>query len=409
MHSLLKIAWRNIWRNRRRTTITIVSVVLSVFFTLVMRSIQLGSYENMISAGIKQVGNLQIQGKGYWDSHSINDALVYDSTLKAKVKSIRLIKETAPRLESFALGSYGEQTKGVFVIGMIPEQQDSILHLSRRLIKGVYPTANDSSILVATKLANFLGVDVGDTLVILGQGYQGITAAGKYPVGGIIKLLSPMENSTMIFMPIKCATRLFSPYEPNLVTSVAVMTENISQTKKVEEQLKTAIMDQQQATIMRWEDMLEIILQQIEADNAGGVIIAGILYIIIAMGIFGTVLMGTLERRKEFSILISVGMQRSKLALMVILESLMTGLTGVVAGIVLTCPIIRYYHLHPIPMPGEMGDMMAQYNIEPVMPFSDGFQMFVNQGTVVFILSVLAALYPVATIFALKIQDAIRS
>jgi ABC-type lipoprotein release transport system permease subunit len=409
MHSLLKIAWRNIWRNRRRTTITIVSVVLSVFFTLVMRSMQLGSYENMISAGIKQVGNMQIQGKGYWDSHSINDALVYDSTLKAKVKSIRLIRETAPKFESFALGSYGEQTKGVFVTGMIPEQQDSILHLSRRLIKGAYPTANDSCILVATKLANFLGVDVGDTVVILGQGYQGITAAGKYPVGGIIKLLSPIENGTMIFMPIKCASRLFSPYEPNLVTSVAVMIENNSLTKKVEKELKTTISDHQQATIMRWDDMLEIMLQQIEADNAGGVIIAGILYIIIAMGIFGTVLMGTLERRKEFSILISVGMQRSKLALMVMLESLMTGLTGVAAGLALTWPIIRYYHLHPILMPGEMGDMMAQYNIEPVMPFSDGIQMFINQGVVVFILSVLAALYPVATIFALKIQDAIRS
>ncbi len=409
MNSLLKIAWRNIWRNRRRTTITIVSVVLSVFITLVMRSMQFGSYENMISAGIKQAGNMQIQGKGYWDSHSINDALVYDSTLKAKVKSVSLIRETAPKLESFALGSYGEQTKGVFVTGMVPEQQDSILHLSRRVIKGEYPSANDSSVLVANKLANFLGVDVGDTLVILGQGYQGITAAGKFPVGGIVKLLSPIENGTMIFMPIKCATRLFSPYEPNLVTSVAVMLENNVQTGKVEKELKTRILDYQQATIMRWEDMLEIMLQQIEADNAGGVIIAGILYIIIAMGIFGTVLMGTLERRKEFAILISVGMYRSKLALMVMLESLMTGLAGVVAGIVLTWPIIRYYHLHPIPMSGELGDMMAQYNIEPVMPFSDGFQIFVNQGIVVFILSVLAALYPVATVFALKIQDAIRS
>ncbi|MCK9410706.1 MAG: FtsX-like permease family protein [Prolixibacteraceae bacterium] len=409
MNSLLKIAWRNIWRNRRRTTITIVSVVLSVFLTLLMRSVQLGSYENMIDAGIRQVGNMQLQGQGYWDSHSINDALVYDSTLKAKVESIRQIRGTAPKLESFALGSYGDQTKGVFVTGMVPEQQDSILHLSRRLIKGVYPTSNDNCILVATRLASFFGVDVGDTLVILGQGYQGITAAGKFPVGGIIKLLSPVENGTMIFMPIKCAARLFSPYEPNLVTSVAVLTGNISQTKKVEEQLKTAIMDHRQVTIMRWDQMLEIMLQQIKADNAGGVIVAGILYIIIAMGIFGTVLMGTLERRKEFSILISIGMHRTKLALVVMMESLMTGISGVATGIVLTLPIIRYYHLHPIPMSGEMGDMMAQYNIEPVMPFSDGIQMFVNQGIVVFILSVLAALYPVATVFALKIQDAIRS
>ncbi|MCK9641074.1 MAG: ABC transporter permease [Prolixibacteraceae bacterium] len=409
MTSLLKIAWRNIWRNRRRTTITIVSVILSVFLTLLMRSMQLGSYENMINAGIRQVGNLQIQGKGYWDSHSINDALVYDSTLKAKVKSLKLIRETAPKLESFALGSYGEQTKGVFVTGMVPEQQDSILHLSRRLIKGEYPASDDSCVIVATKLAAFLGIDVGDTLVILGQGYQGITAAGKFSVRGIIKLLSPMENGTMIFMPIKCATRLFSPYEPNLVTSVAVMTEDISLTKKVEDQLKAIIKDHQQATIMRWDEMLEIMLQQIEADNAGGVIIAGILYIIIAMGIFGTVLMGTLERRKEFAILVSIGMHRSKLALVVILESLMTGLSGVVGGIIITWPIIRHYHLNPILMPGEMGEMMAQYNIEPVMPFSDGFLMFVNQGIVVFILSLLAALYPVATVFALKIQDAIRS
>jgi ABC-type lipoprotein release transport system permease subunit len=322
MKTLIKIAWRNLWRNKKRTFITTSSILLAVFLAMFMRSMQIGSYDNMILAGITEVGYIQLHDSGYWDNRSINRSFIYSETLKEKIKKVKNVSSLTPRLETFALGSYGEQTKGVMLIGTDPEIENNQTHLANKIVKGRYLNKNDNGILVAEKLSKYLKVDVNDTLVLLGQGFQGITAAGKYRIVGILHFPSPQMDNQMVYMSLSNAQDLISPYVPDILSSVSIMLHKPSRLEQTINELKISLGDEYE--VISWRKMLTEIVQAIQSDNAGGIIMLAILYIIIAFGIFGTVLMMTMERRKEFAVMVAIGMRRGKLAKVVLSETIFT-------------------------------------------------------------------------------------
>jgi len=160
--------------------------------------------------------------------------------------------------------------------------------------------------------------------------------------------------------------------------------------------------------VITWRTVLSEMVQTIQGDNAGGIIMLLILYIVVGFGIFGTVLMMTLERRREFAVMVSVGMRRGKLSLVILLETLVIGLLGVLCGIIVSLPFLIYLHLNPIPVSGEIADMMIQYNMVPAIPFSLKGYIFFNQGITVLILALAASLYPILIISRFKVLNALR-
>ena len=406
MNTLIKIAWRNLWRNKRRTLITAGSVFLAVVLSLFTRSMQMGTYGMMIDASVKEVGYIQVHDSGFWNNQSINNSFVYTEEIKSKITEIETIKQAIPRLESFALGSFGEQTKGLLIQGIDPEKEDPRKIISEKLKDGRFITADDQGIILAEGLAKFLKIGVNDTLVILGQGYQGITVANIFSVAGIVKYGAPQINNTLMYMGIKTAQETFAPYHPNLVTSVVIDLEDADDKQETINQLQNILGGDFE--IMGWDDMLTEVVQQIESDNAGGIVMLAILYIIVAFGILGTILMMTMERRKEFAIMVSVGMRREKLSVVVITETILIGLLGVIIGILVSVPFLNYLHLNPIPMTGEMANMMNEFNIEPVIPFAVDSFVFTNQGIAVLIITLLVAIYPLAFVNRFKILKAMR-
>lgn len=407
METLFIIAWRSLWRNKRRTLITTASVFLAVFLALFMRSMQIGSYEIMIDSAVNEVGHLQVHDSGYWDSKSINDSFIYSKSLKDKIKNIDNIKTITPKLETFALGSYREMTKGFLVQGIVPDTEDARKRISNKLIEGRFLTENDDGIVLAEGLASYFKINVNDTLVLIGQGYQGISAVGIFPVVGILKYPIPKLNNFLAYMSLKKVQEIFAPYHPNLISALVIDLNNQNNLDKDANKIQALMGSEYE--VMSWSTMLPEIVQQIEGDNIGGIIMLAILYLIVAFGIFGTVLMMTMERRKEFAIMIAVGMHRWKLAIVVCFETIMIGLMGVISGIIICFPFLKYLYNNPIPLTGEMADMMLEYNIEPIMPFSLETFIFTNQGMTIFILATLAALYPIIFVIRFKLLKAMRS
>ena len=154
--------------------------------------------------------------------------------------------------------------------------------------------------------------------------------------------------------------------------------------------------------------MLSDMLQSIELDNVSGLVMLMILYIIVAFGIFSTVLMMTVERRRQFAVMISVGMQRHKLIATSIFESVLIAVLGIFAGLILTTPVLYYLYINPIPLSGEMAAMYESFNIEPVITFSLDKTIFIGQSLIVLLLSMLSALYPVIYIFKFNVLNALR-
>ena len=426
MNTLFKIAWRNLWRNKKRSFITITSIFMAVLLSIFMRSMQLGSYQNMTKAGISQVGYMQVQGKDYWENQSLNKAIVFSNDLKEKITQVPNVKNQTARLQTYSLASSGEKTKGVLVNGVIPDQENEHNGLAKKLVWGEYLQQNEDGILIAQDLARYLNiikVDIetiysadsvetkiehisllNDTLTLIGSGYQGITAAGIYPVRGILKFPTPQENSSLVYMTLQNAQYTYSPYVPNLVTSIAIDIEDKDKLEDTKLALKSVLGDKYD--VMLWSEMLKELVQSIQSDNVGGIVMLGILYMIVGFGLLGTILMITMERRREMAVMVSVGLQRSRLAIILTIESIILGILGVIVGIIISYPFVYYLFLHPIPLEGEMAEMMASYNMEPVIPFSMDLSIFYNQALTIFILAMLIALYPLITAFRLKLISA---
>jgi ABC-type lipoprotein release transport system permease subunit len=405
MNEYLKIAWRNIWRNRRRTLITIASVLFAVFLALVMRSMQTGSYARMVESAVKSsTGYIQLHKQGYWEEKSIDRSFVFGPYLDSAIRSNGNVTLTVPRLESFALVSSGGQTKGAAVIGTDPMLEDMASGLSGRVVAGEYITPGDRGLLISAGLASYLGVTANDTVILLGQGYHGVTAAGAYPVTGILEFIQPDMNNQLIYLPLALSQELYDA--PQRLTSLSLMLKDPDHMKRTRDEL--AAIYPEGLEVMTWNEMLVGLVQGIESDNISGLFMLGILYLVVGFGILGTILMMTMERRREFGVMIAVGMRRARLAVIVFLETIMIGIIGILSGVAVSLPVIYYFFLNPIPLTGEAAEAVLEYNMEPVMPFAFEPGYFIAQSTVVFIITLLALIYPLTVIGRLRIVNAMK-
>ena len=405
MKTYLLLAWRNLWRNKRRTLIASASVFFAVLLALVMRSMQEGSYDYMIDASVSMyTGYIQIHKDEYWDKRSIDKSMEVSEEVVDNLKAIENVTLITPRLESFSLISFGNATKVASIIGIDPEQENRMTKLKEKLIRGNYLTENSNGLLLSEGLAELLKVDVGDSVVIYGQGYHGVTAADRVPIEGIVKFKLPDLNKTMVYLSMTYAQWLFSA--PDRITTLSIMINHIDNQQIVYDKVND--MFDEKYEVMSWAEMMPELVQSIEIDNAGGIIMLGILYVIIGFGIFGTVMMMTAERTKEFGILISIGMKKGRLAFISFLESLFLTFIGVAAGVIVSIPLLYYFNQNPIELTGEMAEMILSYGLEPILPFRFAPNIFMDQFITVFVIALISVLYPLLFIRRLKPVEAMR-
>lgn len=400
------MAWRNLWRKPWRTVITSGSVFFGVVFTAFMTSMQYGSYESMIDNVVKfYSGYMQVFTEDYNENKTINNTFELNDSLLSIIESEKEITFYTPRLEYFTLTSSQELTKGAVVIGVDPESENKVTNLEKWVSDGEYLEEDDNGVLVAVDLAKYLNIGVGDTLVLYGQGYHGVMAAGLFPVKGILRFPSPELNKQFVYMELNNCQAFFSA--PNRLTSLVIMVEDHyhlpAALKHLKKEIKSPYM------VMSWAELQPELVSMIEGDRAGGVVMKGILYMIITFGIFGTILMMISERSRELGVMIAIGMQRFRLGSILFLETLYMGILGAFAGILVSIPITYYYYLNPIPLTGDAGQTMIDMGIEPFMYFSMQPEVFYTQGITVFIITLVIALFPIYKSFTLKLTKALRA
>lgn len=370
-----------------------------------MRSLQHGVYDNMIENIVGYyTGYGQVHKAGFWKEKSLDNTLADSQELRDKIVNSRGVNGIVPRLESFALSSFEDKTKGVIVTGIDPEAETNVIDLEEKLSSGRYFGSAEQSCIVSAGLAEYLDIEENDTLVLLGQGYHGVSAAGKFAVNGIAKFGSPDMNNNMVFLPLNAAQVLYGA--ENRLTSYILLSGSPKGISATTANLQSVLGDEYES--MDWKQMLPELIQIIEVDNLGGLIALGILYLIIGCGIFGTILMMTTERLYEYGVLISVGLKRWKLVLITLVESIFVSFLGVIAGIIFSIPVLFYFYHNPIHLGRDLGDFMEKYDIEPVLNFSLNPEIFWTQGLYVLIISIIINIYPIQKIFKLKVVEALR-
>jgi len=403
----LKLAWRNIWRNRRRTLITTSAIVFAVIASVFMQSMNRGSHEMILDNMLRfNTGYIQIQDYRFESEPSLDNSFAYDAALEKTVfeKHAR-IESVIPRIETFMLAANDYSTRGAIVSGIEIEKEHAFNKLKERLIEGEFKPEGQTAVL-GEGLASRLQLGVGDDVVLLGQGRFGMSASGIFEISGIVENPIRELNNQIIYLPLEEAQYLLSA--EGYITALLINPEKDRHTGSVTSSLRNEF-EGSELVVLPWPELLPELIELFEFDLATPRLLTVILYMVIGFGFFGTILTMTMERLREFGVLLSVGMRREKLALVVFLETFFISVIGVITGIVAAWSLIFYFHMNPIELTGDAAQATIDMGFDPILPMSFAADQFYTQGFFVFLIAMLVFMFPLIKILRLNILDAARS
>lgn len=381
------------------------SIFFAVILSVLASSLKEGVFNNLVKNLVSfYTGYIQIHNSGYWKEQTMEHLLTQSSEIENSIQKVKNITYYTPRLESFSLVSSGEITKGCLVIGIVPESENMITGLKKKLIEGTYLEEKDNAVLLSQGLAKRLKCKINDTIILIGQGYQGATAAGKYRIKGILKLGAPDLNDKSLYLPLIATQTLFSA--ENKITAYILSVHQSNRLNESTSQLKKLIGKDYE--VMSWEEMMPEIKQHIETDTNNMKYITGILYMLISFGIFGTFLMMMIERKYEMGLLIAIGMKKSMLISTIIIESVLCVLIGCLTGLTASIPLVYYLNRFPLKIGGETAKAYEKFGFEAIFPTSTDPSIFLNQGIVILAIGVLLTSYPVYKIIRLNPVTAMK-
>lgn len=402
---ILHFAWKNLWRNKTRTLITVSAIFFAVILSTLAASLKQGVFDNLVKNVVSfYTGYIQVHKLGYQDEQILDNGFQKSALLENKFTSFNNVSFFAPRLESFALASSQNITKGSLVVGISPRSENRITLLKNKLVSGNFLNENDECVLVAEGLAKTLQLKTGDTIVLIGQGYHGSTAAGKYRIKGVLHFGSPQLNERILYMSLPAAQELFSA--KGLLTSYILSIKNEKELGHTANNLRNSIGKEYE--LLTWEQLLPEIKQHITTDSNNMKVVQGILYLLICFGIFSTMLMMLMERRFEMGMLVAIGMKKTRLSWLFVIESVLTVMMGCFAGLLASIPLVYYLNRHPLRLGGETAKAYERFGFEAIFPASTNSSIFLSQVLVVVVIGLLLSFYPVFKIAGLRPVTAMK-
>jgi len=333
MATYIKLAWRNLWRNRRRSFITITAIMFAVLAAVFMQSINRGSYEVMIDRMVSfNTGYIQVQDYRYDDEASLDNSFYYDDELREKILNADgRIEKIVPRIETFMLAANDQSTRGAVVFGVDIEKEHQFNEIKNTLTEGRFFGQGEQAAVLGKGLANRLQLSVGDTLALIGQGRFGMSASGLFEITGLIEHpIRDMDNQ-VVYLPLDMAQWLLSA--EGYVTKIMVNPYTERQTSPVAASLANSL-DNSELKVYTWPELMPEILELMELDLAVPRLLTVVLYVVIGFGFFGTILTMTMERLREFGVLLSIGMKRINLSVVILIETIFFSFIGVIAGLI---------------------------------------------------------------------------
>ena len=342
------IAWRNLWRNRRRTLFTVGSIAFACLLLMFSRSLQLGSYRGMIDAATDLVsGHAQLQHRDFFDDPKLEYRIGDAGELLRRVEAIPGVERAAPRAQAFALLSVDERGFGAEVLGVLPAAEEAISSLPGALTEGRYLSGGDEAFIGAT-LARNLGASTGDELVILGSGPEGGVAALAVTLVGIFETGQAELDRGLVQVPLDVFQEGF--YLEDEVHQIALKLDGLGALDEVSASIRSQLPEE--VALLTWQTLMPDVVQGIALDRVSARMFYGILTLVVLFSIVNTFVMTVFERTREFGMLMAIGMRPWRLILMLQMEALWLAALGGLLGCLLGIPMLAWLIVVGIPMEG---------------------------------------------------------
>ena len=404
----LRLAWRNLWRHKRRTWLTTTAMIFSNVLLVFMISLQFGSYDMMINNTLQAFsGHIQVQHEEYKDNPRLRRSIPAVVPLADELRSTLPAARIAARGAGFALVSSEQRSLGVQIIGVEPEYEPSVSTLPGLVKEGQFlQDSNAPEIVIGRVLARNLKVTVGDELTLLGSGRDGSFAAGVVTISGIFDSGSSDMDRNFAEVPLHYFQDTFAMRDHG--NSIVVAVDDLRAVPEALATVENIIKGEDSLTALDWSQLQPGLKQAIQADLTSAWFMYGLLIILVAFSVLNTQLMSVLERTREFGVITALGIKPRKLASLVMLETALMALLGLVIGLAIGWMIASYLNTTGFHYPG-MEEMADKFNLpDRVYPSVTFFSMILGPG-VVFIFSLLAAVYPSLRLFRLQPVEAMRA
>lgn len=328
---ILHLAWRNLFRQRRRTLLT----MLTMWGGFVLSSFSIawsdGTYNRIIEAFTRtRLGHIQIHSDGYTKRPSINRSLPNYRNLGAELARTPGVDGWSPRLLSSALVAVGAKTTAAGVMGIDPELESEATQLDRRLAEGRLPAAGLSGEAALDQgLALRLGARLGDEVVLVSQAADGSIANDAYAVVGLVDSGGGSVFENTLYLSLEDAQELFAL--PDAAHEIVVIAQSLRSVADLTQRLQTG-MANRGLEISPWQEFAKAFYVAMEADKKGTWITLGIILLIVAISVLNTVLMNVLERTREYGVMRAIGTRPGLLFGLVVLETTMMAIIASVFG-----------------------------------------------------------------------------
>jgi ABC-type lipoprotein release transport system permease subunit len=392
------MAWRTLMRNKRRSLITAFSVAFGVLLSVTFTASGDYAYTNMINtSAVMGLGHLSVQHPDYQDTPTLDKRLLDATAVRQRALQTPEVTAAQIRIMGQAMFASGAKSVGGSFVAIDPDQETPAHNIFlRTLVEGrCFLDDEEHGVVVGAKIAEKLNLRLGKKLVFTLTDKDGELVSELGRVSGIFKTGDDSVDGGMVLLPLTLVRKALG-YEPSAASLVAIFLADHRDAVPLKSKLARLWAQNKDIAVLSWQESQPDLAGLIKVDRLFNHLLQFLVGLVIAAGIMNTLLMSVMERRREFGVMMAVGMMPGQVVRLVLLESCWLGILGLVLGVIITTPWFFYMATVGIDFSGQIGDDYSAGGVlvDPVMKFRLYKESALWIAGAVFSLTLLAGIFP---------------
>ncbi|MDB4655364.1 ABC transporter permease [Flavobacteriales bacterium] len=402
---LIKIAWRNVWRNGLRSAVVIASIAMGIWAGLFVISVSAGLNEQRTKEALNTyISHVQIHNPEFVKDNNVEYRISDMDEVRETLSGNADVKSFSERVVLSGMVSSSAGGYGARITGIDPEQEKSVSTMHEKLVDGTYfEGMKRNPVMIGKKLAEKLKVGLRKKIVLTFQKDDGDIVTGAFRVVGIYKTSNSKADEMNVFVRSSDVNRLLE--ENAGYHEVAVMTNNLTEIDTVSSTIWASLPS---LSVRSWKEVSPDLGYADEMMMQMLYIIIGIILMALSFGIINTMLMAVLERKRELGMLMSVGMNKTKVFFMIVVETVFISMVGGPIGVLLGYLTVSHFGSAGIDL-SVVGKGLEEFGISTMVYTNLEPKFYLNVTVMVIVAAILSSIYPAIKALQLKPAEAVRA
>ncbi len=415
---LLQLAWRNLWRNPRRTFISVTAIALGYAMLLLFACLLYGLSQQMIDSGTRLgLSHMQVHAPDYYPDRSLYHTLggrtgiAYDELLTTLTASPQVLA-AAPRVYGYGLVSGRNYAAGADLLGIDPARERQISSFHTRLVRGRFlnqHTADGANeVVLGEKLAHTIAAELGTEIILIAQAADGSLGNDLYTVVGILRTGSEAIDRGTVLMPLTATQQILS-LAANRIHEIGVLTTAADVATGLAGGLERQLGGTLAVRVRAWPELSPALAEYVQLSHSSNTFLFSIIFLVAVIGVMNTMLMAVFERTRECGVLMALGLRPVHMVLLILLEASLLAGVSIALGASLGAPLVWYLQVYGLDLRNVMGELsMAGVVIDPIWYGRHDFSSYAQAALGLALVAVVSALYPAVRAARFRPVEAMR-